>query len=351
MLSQRDSKVGLPPGTVVHTGERRTEEVRIYVMEFDEGDMREYKADSMDDCVPSLKESATKWVHVNGVHDVAIIKQIGEYYNLHPLILEDIPSTQQRPRIEELSSGVYIVLRAFNLGNEKHRILSEQVSIVLGERFVLSFQETADDLFMPIRNRARQKGERIRRGNADYIAYVLLDLIVDNYFIVLEEIGNQIELLEDDIVEDATTAMLNQIYLTKRSLLSLRRHIWPLRQVVLHLERDQSEYVRDENRPYLVDLYDHVIRVTDLVETYREAMTGMLDIYLSGVSNRMNEVMKVLTVVSTIFVPMTLAASIYGMNWRWMPELEYTYGYPVFLSVMLAITLAQVAYFRRRGWI
>ncbi|NHJ14394.1 MAG: magnesium and cobalt transport protein CorA [Candidatus Thorarchaeota archaeon] len=349
-LSQKDAKVGLPPGTLVHTGESRTEAVTMYVMEFDNGDMREYEADSIEDCSPPLTKTATKWVHVNGVHNVDIIKKIGDYYNIHPLLLEDISSTQQRPKLEQMANGVYVVIRAFGLESEDNEITSEQVSIMFGQHFVLSFQESSEDFFGAIRGRARQRGERLRQGNADYIAYALLDLLVDKYFVVLEEIGDQIEDLEDDLVENATTNMLHRIYRTKRSLLSFRRHIWPLREVVLRLERDQTQYVRNENRVFLLDLYDHVIRATDHVETYRESITGMIDIYLSGVSNRMNEVMKVLTVVSTIFVPLTLAASIYGMNWHYMPELEFVYGYPIFLAAMFVVSLVQVAYFRRRGW-
>jgi magnesium transporter len=243
------------------------------------------------------------------------------------------------------------VLRAFDIDPLTYEIVSEQVSIVLGKHFVLTFQESESDLFDAIRARARQKGERLRKNTTDYLAYALLDLLVDKYFVVLEEIGNKIEHLEDQLIQDATSEMLGQIYLTKRALLALRRHIWPLRQVILQLERDQAEFIADENRIYLRDLYDHIIRVTDHVETYRESITGMLDIYLSSVSNRMNEVMKVLTVISTIFVPLTLAASVYGMNWQWMPELEFYYGYPVFLAVMFIVTMVLVGYFRRRKWV
>jgi len=350
-MSEKETKVGLPPGTVVHTGEKRTEKVTMNIMTFDEGDMREYMADSMDDCSPPLTETAVKWVHVNGVHDIEIVKAIGEFYNIHPLILEDIPSTAQRPKFEHIGKSVYVVLRAFDFDKRTYRIISEQVSIVFGDHYVLSFQESATDLFDAIRGRARQRSARIRSKGSDYLTYALLDLLVDRYFVVLEEIGNQIETLEDQLVEDATSDMLSKIYRTKRSLLTFRRHIWPLRQVILKLERDQEDFIEDENRIFLRDLYDHIIRVTDHVETYREAITGMLDIYLSSVSNRMNEVMKVLTVVSSIFIPLTLAASIYGMNWPWMPELEFYYGYPVFLTVMLVVTMVLIGYFRRRKWV
>lgn len=354
-MSQDDmtEKVGLPPGTVVHTGIDRAEEVTISVMEFSEGQMREYIADSMEDCRPSKDPNVTKWIHVRGVHDVDIVKTVSEYYKLHPLVIEDIPSVGQRPKFEVMPNSIYIVLREYDYRKEANELHSEQVSIVFGNDFVLSFQESSDDIFDQIRVRARREGSRIRSSSADYLAYTILDLLVDKYFIVLERIGDMIEVLEDELIERATTDMLNRIYKIKRNLLSFRRHIWPLREVVLKMQRDASPYVEQETHVFLRDLYDHVIRVTDHVETYRESITGMLDIYLSSVNNKMNEVMKVLTVVSTIFIPLTLMASIYGMNWLWIPEIEFlgSFGYPVFLTAMIVVTAVLIGYFRRIDWI
>ncbi|PNX52903.1 MAG: magnesium and cobalt transport protein CorA [Thermoplasmata archaeon M9B2D] len=353
-MSQDDfgEKVGLPPGTVIHTGKERTEKVTICIMEFSDGQLREYEADSIDDCSPPINDKITKWVHVNGVHDVEIVKTICDFYNVHPLIIEDIPSVGQRPKLEEIISGVYIVLRSYDIDEQTNDITSEQVSIVFGSNFILSFQESPTDIFDSIRQRARTTGSRIRLAGSDYLVYSLLDLMVDKYFVVLEQVGDIIEDLEDDLIEDATVDMLNRIYSLKRSLLAFRRDIWPLRQVVLRLQRDIPLHMKADNLVYLSDLYDHVIRATDHVETYRESITGMLDIYLSRVSNKMNEVMKVLTVISTIFIPLTLMASIYGMNWPWMPEFLVTeYGYPIFLFFMIAIAVILFAYFRRIDWI
>jgi magnesium transporter len=354
-MSQDDmaEKVGLPPGTVVHTGEDRTEEVTISVMEFAGDQMREYIADSIEDCSPPLDKKATKWVHVRGVHDIDIVQKVCEYYKLHPLVIEDIPSVGQRPKFESMAKSVYIVLREYDFMTEDIQLHSEQVSIVFGKNFVLSFQESSEDIFEPIRNRARRLGSRIRFSGPDYLAYAILDLLVDKYFVVLEKIGDMIEDLEDDLIEAATTDMLNRIYKIKRDLLSFRRHIWPLREVVLKMQRHSLSFVDDETQVFLRDLYDHVIRVTDHVETYRESISGMLDIYLSSVNNKMNEVMKVLTVVSTIFIPLTLMASIYGMNWQWIPEIEFlgTSGYPVFLMAMLIVTFTLIFYFRKIDWV
>ncbi|MHA1943087.1 MAG: magnesium/cobalt transporter CorA [Candidatus Thorarchaeota archaeon] len=351
-MSQDDitEKVGLAPGTVVHTGIERAEKVTMSVMEFSEGKMREYIADSFEDCCPSPDEKVTKWVHVLGVHDVEIVTTVCNYYNLHPLMIEDIPSVGQRPKIETMSNSVHIVLHHYDFDQRLDHLHSEQVSIVFGKNFVLSFQESSEDLFDPIRTRARRSTSRLRTSGSDYISYALLDLLVDRYFVVLERIGDLIENLEDKLIEQATTDMLSQIYRAKRSLLSFRRHIWPLREVVLKMQRDAPTYVDQETHVFLRDLYDHVIRVTDHVETYRESITGMLDIYLSSVNNKMNEVMKVLTVISTIFIPLTLMASIYGMNWQWIPELEFFYGYPIFLAAMVIVTVVLIGYFRRLDW-
>lgn len=346
---EKKDKVGLPPGTIIHTGEERHEDVIIKIIEISEGEIREYVADSIEDCSPSLKDGATKWVHVKGVHDVDIVEKICNFYKIHPLVIEDIPSVGQRPKMEPMSTGVYTVLRSYDLvGNDVH---SEQVSIVFGKGFIISFQETPTDIFDAIRNRIRRPGGHIRKGSSDYLVYALLDLIVDRYFVVLEYIGDRIEDLEDALIEEGSAEMLTEIYKLKRTLIAFRRHIWPLRQVVLKLQRDVPQFVRDETLVFLRDLYDHVIRVTDHVETYRESITGMLDIYLSRVSNKMNEVMQVLTVISVIFIPLTLMASIYGMNWQWMPELEFYYGYPVFLAIMFIVGLILLSYFRRIGWV
>lgn len=343
--------MGFPPGTVIHTGPKRTERVIINITEFFEGEIREYEVDSIEDCSPIQKEGAIKWVHVKGVHDVDIVQQICEYYDVHPLIIEDIPSVGQRPKIEVMSQGIYIVLRSYDIDEKTEEVSSEQVSIVFGKDFILTFQENPLDIFESIHTRIRQPEGRIRNAGPDYLVYTFLDLIVDKYFAVLECIGDRIEDLEDDLIEIGSTDMLTHIYQLKRLLLAFRRHIWPLRQVVLKLQRDVPTQIQEETQVFLRDLYDHVIRVTDHVETYRESITGMLDIYLSRISNKMNEVMQVLTVISTVFIPLTLMASIYGMNWQWIPELEFYYGYPVFIALMVIVALILISYFRRIGWI
>ena len=345
------SKVGLPPGTPVHTGVDRTEPVTIEMVEYNPEQMREYIADCIDDASPPHEIVAVKWIHVNGVHDIDVIQKLGGFYNLHPLTLEDIPSIGQRPKVELLANGVYVVLRAFDYHSELKRVTSEQVTIILGDRFVLSLQETSKNLFESVKVRLRAHGSIIQANGPDYLTYTILDLLVDKYFYVLEQVGEEIENLEDELVSEATSDMLNRIYRLKRVVISLRRFVWPLREVAFRLSRETPTIIQESTRVYMRDLYDHVIRVADLIETYRETTTGMLEIYLSSVSNRMNEVMQLLTVISTIFIPLTLMTSIYGMNWPWMPELEYEYGYPVFMLIMIMISVVLLGLFRKKDWI
>jgi magnesium transporter len=345
------SKVGLPPGTPIHTGIDRTEPVTIEIIEYNPEQMREYIADSIDDASPPHEIVDVKWIHVNGVHDIDIIQNLGTFYELHPLILEDIPSIGQRPKIDLLPNGVYVVLRAFNYSAELNRVTSEQVSIILGDRFVLSFQETSKSLFESVTERLRIHGSSIQANGSDYLAYTLLDLLVDKYFYVLEELGESIEHLEDELITDATPDMLTRIYKLKRIVISLRRFVWPLREVSFRLSREAPAIIQESTQLYMRDLYDHVIRVADLLETYRETITGMLEIYLSSTSNKMNEIMQLLTVISTIFIPLTLMTSVYGMNWPWMPELEFQYGYPIFILIMILISVVLLLLFRRKGWI
>ncbi|MCK5238526.1 MAG: magnesium/cobalt transporter CorA [Candidatus Thorarchaeota archaeon] len=352
MSENRATKAGLPPGTVVHTGPKRVDKVSYRIVDYNEKNLEVITGDTPDQCVPLKEEGFTRWVHVNGVHEVDKIEKMASNFGIHPLVIEDISSTSQRPKVEILKDGVYVVLKAFTYDDEKDTIYSEQISIILGKNFVLSFQESADDIFEPILKRILLAGSRLRRTLSDYLTYALVDLIVDNYFVVLEVTGDKIEELEDAIVNSFSEDYLARIYDLKRSLLMLRKFIWPLREVVFRLNRDEATLIEEETQIYLRDLYDHVIRATDHVETYRDSLTTMLDIYLTNLNNRMNDIMKILTVISTIFIPATFLASIYGMNFVFMgPELQWVYGYPMLLFSMLFIGIILLAYFRKIRWI
>jgi magnesium transporter len=351
LIKRLSRKAGLPPGTLVHIGEKKVEEATITVFAYGDQRYEETTVRAVEECVPLKETSSITWINVDGVHDTAIIEEFGKHFGLHPLMLEDIVNTDQRPKLEEFDDAVFIVVRMLAYDQEERSVSSEQVSIVLTERMVLSFQERPGDVFGTIRDRIRKQQGRIRKMGADYLAYALLDAIVDHYFIVLEKLGEEIEGLEEELTTNYTPDVLRSIHTLKTELVFLRKSVWPLREVVNILERGESPLIHDTTTIYLRDVYDHTIQVIDTVETFRDIVSGMLDIYLSSVSNRMNEVMKVLTIIATIFIPLTFIAGIYGMNFKFMPELNWHWGYFVALAVMAVVSVALVIYFRRKHWL
>jgi magnesium transporter len=288
---------------------------------------------------------------LDGIHQVEILEQLGECMGVHPLVLEDILNTDQRPKLEDFDDYLFIVLKMSHYDDQNGEMEVEQISLILGPNYVVSFQERPGDVFDPIRERITNGRGRIRKLGADYLAYALIDAIVDHYFVVLEQIGEKIEFLEEELITDPTPETLQTIHNLKREMIFLRKSVWPLREVVGGLERRESPLIGESIAVYLRDVYDHTIQVIDTLETFRDMISGMLDIYLSSVSNRMNEVMKVLTIIATIFIPLTLIAGIYGMNFKHMPELEQPWGYPVVWGVMLATAIVMLIYFRRKKWL
>jgi magnesium transporter len=290
-------------------------------------------------------------MNVTGLHDVELIRQLGERFDLHPLVLEDVVSTGQRPKFEDFGSYVFMVLKTLHGGEELGHVRTEQISIILGPNFVISFQEIEEDPFGHVRERIRSGRGRIRTMGPDYLAYALVDAIVDHYFVVLEKLGDAIEVLGEETVSDPTPSTLHTIQGLKRELSNLRRSVWPLREVVSGFQRGESNMLSERTEVYLRDVYDHTIQVVETIEAYRDIVSGMFDTYLSSVSNRMNEVMKVLTIIATIFIPVTFVAGVYGMNFQRMPELAWPWSYPAALLLMLAIALVMIAYFRRKRWL
>jgi magnesium transporter len=307
--------------------------------------------DDVDECIPFKDKATVTWINVDGVHDTEAIQKLGDCFGIHALVLEDVVNTNQRPKLEIFDDYVFLVLKMLTLDKEERRPEFEQVSMVLGPNYVISFQEREGDVFETVRERIRSGKGLIRRGGADYLAYALMDAVVDGYFVVLETFGEHIETLEEELVTDAGRDTLQKLNVMKREVIYLRKSVWPLREVISALQRGESTLVKEHTRIYLRDVYDHTIQVIDTVETFRDMLTGMLDIYLSSVSNRMNEVMKVLTVIATIFIPLTFIAGVYGMNFRFMPELAWQWAYPVTWLVMVAIGILMVVYFRRKKWL
>src|SRR4030066_906942 len=351
LTKKRSQKAGLPPGTLIHIGEKKREEPKITILDYDEAQFQEREAKSTEECFPFKEKPTVTWINVEGLHQVEVLERLGGCYGLHPLVLEDILNTDQRPKMEDYGEYIYIVLRDLDYSDKSNEIETEQISLIVGSNFVISFQETEGDTFDPIRDRIRNNKGRIRKMGADYLAYALLDSIVDNYFFILEKLGEKIEMLEEKLVTDPTHETLQAIHHLKREMLFLRKGVWPLREVINALERGESSLVKEPTRVYLRDVYDHTIQTIDTIETYRDMVSGMMDIYLSSVSNRLNSVMKVLTIIATIFMPLTFLAGIYGMNFKYMPELEGRWGYPLIWFIMLGTGIFMLVYFKKKKWL
>ena len=346
LTKDRSRKSGLPPGTTVHIGEKRAGRAKIRLINYTAEKVSERE-------IPDIKElpklEGLSWINVDGVHDTETLEKIGSLFGLHPLVVEDIANTDQRPKVEYFDDYVYIVIRMFDKSSKD--ILSEQLSIILGKGFVLSFQETEGDVFDSVRARIRSGKGRIRKEGADYLTYALIDAIVDDYFTVLEQVGEEIEMLEERLIADPSPNVLKELHHLKTDMIILRKSVWPLREVISSLEKGESKFVRASTKLYLRDVYDHTIHIIDSVETFRDMVSGMLDIYLSSVSNRLNEVMKFLTIITTIFIPLSFIAGVYGMNFQHMPELNVPEAYPAVLAIMAVIGLTMVIYFKRKKWI
>jgi magnesium transporter len=340
---------GLPPGTLVYIGEKKTEKTHISIMDYDKDSLQEVTAKTPEECYPFKETPTVTWININGLHEIDVIEKVGRHFNLHPLVLEDILNTHQRPKMEDFDDYLVIILKMFTL-KDGGGIEAEQISIVLGFNFVLSFQEKEGDIFNNIRERIRSGKGRIKRMASDYLAYALVDTIVDQYFVILENLGERIEAIEEGLINDSGPEILHSIHELKGVMIHLRKSVWPLREVVNKFERSESRLIRESTTPFLRDVYDHTIQTIDTIETYRDMLSGMLDLYLSSVSNRMNEVMKVLTIIATIFIPLTFITGIYGMNFVNIPELGWRWGYPLVLIIMALIGLSMGLFFKRKKW-
>jgi magnesium transporter len=349
LVQKRSRKTGLPPGTLVHIGEKKTDKVAITAFSYTGVRCDEYQVLSLDELAPPADESVT-WVNVSGVHKMDILESCGKQFQLHPLLLEDIANTDQRPKLDDYETCLFLVLKMLSV-TDRQDIVVEQVSLVFGRNFVLSFQENGTDVFTPVRDRLRGGKGRLRQSGADYLFYALVDAIVDQYFAVVEVLGEKIEELQDLVVSDPQPETLRRIHSLKRQLLFLRRAVWPLREVTNNLSRSECPFLQESTKVFFRDVYDHVVQIVDTIETLREMVSASLDIYLSSISYRLNAVMKVLTIITTIFMPLTFIVGIYGMNFEHMPELKWEWGYPLIIGVMVMIAIAMLGFFIRKKWI
>jgi len=347
---------GLRPGTVVFVGDKKIEKTNIRIIDYDSTNIVEKTVSTIEECFPFKEKPTVTWINIDGLHEVDPIEKIGKYFDIHPLILEDIANTGQRPKLDFFGQGFFIALKMLRINPETDKIQTEQFSFVVGKNYVISFQERIGDVFEPVRNRIRKSVPRIRFMDSDYLAYTLVDAIVDAYYSVLETMSERIEAVETKLIREPGPENLEAIYELKRELIYMRKAVWPLREVIGGLERIGSEFIHDSTHVYLRDLYEHTVQVIDSVETFRDMVSGLLDIYLSSVSNKMNEVMKVLTIIATIFIPLGFLAGIYGMNFdtsisSWnMPELGLRYGYVLFWVLAALIGGGLFVFFRRKKW-
>lgn len=350
IFKKYSKKIGLPPGTMVYVGEKKVEKVKISLIDYDKDNFEMKELKSVEEAFPFKETSTVSWLNIDGLHEVDILDKIGKHYNIHPLVMEDSLNTQQRPKVEIFDKYIFIVMKMITL-NVENELKIEHLSILLGENFVITFQEGEGDIFDIVRDRIKNSKGRIRKYCSDYLTHALMDVVIDNYFSILEKLGETIEYLDDNVVENPNEALVQHIQLMKRKLIFLRKSIMPLRELINRLLREETPLIKESTIPYLRDLYDHTIQVVDNIETFRDLVSSILDVYLSSVSNKMNEVMKMLTIIATIFIPLTFIAGIYGMNFEFMPELKYHWGYPMIWVVIIVIFLSMLFYFRRKKWI
>jgi magnesium transporter len=351
LIKNISKTIGLPPGTLTFVGKKKLEKTKISIIDYDSSNFSEKEAKKIEECFLFKKTPTITWLNIDGLHDLEIIDKIGKHYEIHPLVLEDILNTGQRPKIEVFDDYIFITLKMLTFNEKEFKILSEQVSLILGKNFVISFQEKTGDIFDPLRKRISNGKGRIRKMNSDYLTYALLDIIIDYYFNILEKIGEKIENFEEELMLESKSDTLNEIYRLKREVLYLRKATWPLRESINKLERSESLLIHKKTTPYLRDLYDHTIQVIDTVETSRDLLSGMLELYLSSVSNKMNEIMKVLTIFAAIFIPLTFIAGIYGTNFDFIPELKWRYGYFAMWGVMIITGIGLLLFFKKNKWI
>jgi magnesium transporter len=351
LKKKRSDTIGLPPGTLIHIGERKAEKAKIRILDYDEVKIEEKEATTIEETFPFKDKPTVTWVNIDGLHEIDIIEKLGNYFNLHPLLLEDVLNTDQRPKMEDYGDYIFIILKMLYSSANKDGIEAEQVSLVLGSNFVISFQEREGDVFDPVRERIKKNKGKIRKAGADYLAYALVDAIVDNYFTIQENVGESLEDTEQQLTTNPSQETLKQIGELKKEMIFLRKSIWPLRELISGLERCESTLINESTGAYLRDVYDHTIQIIDTIENYRDITSGMVDIYLSSISNRMNEVMKVLTIFASIFIPLTFVAGIYGMNFEFMPELKWHWGYFALLGFMAFVGVSLVIYFKKKRWL
>jgi len=350
VLRSRHKSIGQPPGSLIHIGEQKVEKTEITAIGYNEKQAVTFSVGNVEECLALKERFKVLWIDVAGLHETGVIEKIGELFGIDPLTLEDILHTGQRPKVEDFERYLYLTLQMLDFNQEHGEIGHEQLSIVVGPGWIITFQEIPGDMFDPVRQRIDSASSKLRKHEADFLAYTLVDAVVDHYFSTLEDIENRIDLLDADLVATFSQESFNALNALKRELIMFRKAVWPLREIIGSISRDDFAVVGDLVEHYFRDVYDHVILVIDTVEVFREIVTSMHETWLAGVNNRMNEIMKFLTMIATIFMPLSFIAGVYGMNFRNMPELNLWWGYYAVLGLMLLIVFGFLKYYRSRKW-
>lgn len=349
-LIKNSTIAGLPPGQLVHLGEKLTDKSEIELIKYDLKNHEEIVTKSTAEVIENIRADQVNWINIDGLHNIKLIKEIGEHYDISSLVLEDVLNPDQRPKVEDYDDYLFLTLKTLNtLNNEA--IVYEQMSFILGKNYLISFQEKEGDLFDGFRKRLKSDpNSKARKNSVDFLFYRLVDTIVDNYYLILENLASKIEKLEDEVYIDPTKQTLHEIQMIKKELIFLRKSIYPIREAISKVTKGEYRFIKRNTIRYFSDVYDHTIQIIETLETYRDLTTGLMDMYMTSVSNKMNEVMKVLTVIATIFIPLTFIAGVYGMNFKHMPELEWEYGYIAAWGLMIGLFLLMVIYFKKKKW-
>jgi magnesium transporter len=337
-------KAGLPPGSLIHVGKRKADKMKISVIDYTKTDYAQTIYKTAEECFPYKTKNSVSWVNIDGLHDTEAIASIGTNFGLHPLLIEDVLNTKHRPKLEEYDDHIFLTLKMLGIGKDKVSIISEQISFVMGAGWILSFQEKEGDLFDGLRLRLQENKGNMREKGVDYLLYRLLDTVI-------EHISEITENLEERVINSPTSESLNEIHEIKKLLFKIRKATYPLREAVSNLQKNTNNLIQDNTTHYLRDVYEHIIQINDTVETQRDMIASIMELYLTGVSNRTNQVMQLLTIISTIFIPLTFIAGIYGMNFDNIPELHWKYGYVATWIVMIVIVIIMLRYFKRKRWL
>jgi len=348
---KRRKSPGSAPGSLFYVGEEKTSEVSLRVIQYDADHLADQTVPDGRTAAAMVRPGIVTWIQVDGIHDSAVIGELGAALKIHPLVIEDVLNTDHRPKVDVNADCIFCILKEINWDARAGHTLIEHCCLILGQDYVITFQERLPDVFEPVKTRIRQGGVRLRTSGPDYLFYALADAVIDQYFVVLEKISDLSESMEELVIRGDSGETLQTVQGLKQDLVGLRRVAWPVRDAVNKLLRDEHPFIRKETRLYLGDIADHSVQVLESVEALRDGASNLLEIYLSAASNRMNEVMKVLTIIATIFIPLTFVAGIYGMNFDYMPELHSVWGYPLVWTVMLVVAVAMLSYFRRKGWL